>query len=284
MIKARVPEEYLTRLNASPTMAEVKDAFHGLSSGKSPGPDGSSIDSIMMLQELVQSYHKMDGVSKTAIKIDLQKAYDMVEWENLWLVMETMGFPRRFMFLVQRSVMTATFSVHINGTLKGCWSFVDMVIVVTPSEKTVKVVMECLLKFGNITGLKLNCSKSKIFFGSMKAEEKEKVAWRTLCLPLEEGGLGFKCYSIWAYKEALLQRDVDPWYWKKLLKSRTDFRLRLTEIGRYGGIQLTRSSRRKICGMISKKGLREFLRQNGYGIIKAFLGKLLSHGCYFWEI
>ncbi|GAA0156288.1 hypothetical protein LIER_13816 [Lithospermum erythrorhizon] len=40
VIKARVPEEYLTRLNASPTMAEVKDAFHGLSYGKSSRPNG----------------------------------------------------------------------------------------------------------------------------------------------------------------------------------------------------------------------------------------------------
>ncbi|GAA0156287.1 hypothetical protein LIER_13815 [Lithospermum erythrorhizon] len=183
----------------------------------------------------------MDGVSKAAIKIDLQKAYDMVEWESLWLVMETMGFPWRFIFLVQRSVMTPRFSININGTLKGCFTssrglregdpissylFLlvlevfngimkeacqggdfqfhhqcdrqhiihlifanDMVIVVTPTEKTVKVVMECLFKFGNITCLKLNFSKRRVFFGSMKAEEKEKICrW----LSMEEGSLPMK--------------------------------------------------------------------------------------------
>ncbi|GAA0172178.1 hypothetical protein LIER_26054 [Lithospermum erythrorhizon] len=36
-------------------------------------------DSVLMLQALVQGYHKEDGVPRAAIKIDLQKAYAMVE-------------------------------------------------------------------------------------------------------------------------------------------------------------------------------------------------------------
>ncbi|GAA0174010.1 reverse transcriptase [Lithospermum erythrorhizon] len=45
-----------------------------------------------------------------------------------------------------------------------------------------------------------------------------KVAWHVLCLPLKEGGLGFKCMRVWS--EAYKKRDHDPWYWKTLLKIR----------------------------------------------------------------
>ncbi|GAA0159100.1 hypothetical protein LIER_15965 [Lithospermum erythrorhizon] len=76
-------------------------------------------NSIMMLQELVQGYHVKDGVSKAAIKVDLTKAYDMVEWDSLWAVMEAMRFPQRFIGLLRACVGNVGFSININGTLKG---------------------------------------------------------------------------------------------------------------------------------------------------------------------
>ncbi|GAA0158371.1 hypothetical protein LIER_15419 [Lithospermum erythrorhizon] len=314
-----------------------------------------------------------------AIKVDLQKAYHMVEWESLWVVMETMNFPRRFVFLLQQCVQSARFSMNINGALKGWFgstrglrqgdpissylflivlevfnslmrgacqdasfrfhhlcqdqqithmSFADdMVIVVSPTQQSIQIVQQCLDVFGDITGLKLNCAKSKVYFGSVNVGGREricrllnmeegslpvkylgiplssghltckdyrgltdricskinswqarhlsfggraqlmirgflwagkgkglyhaKVTWKTLCLPLKEGGLGFKCMftwsqvclgkllwniaslkqtfwvqwvhsvrlkgvSVWAYKK----RDRDPWYWNKILKVR----------------------------------------------------------------
>ncbi|GAA0161171.1 hypothetical protein LIER_17547 [Lithospermum erythrorhizon] len=43
-ISARVPEEYCAQLVAVPTLAEVRKAFHELARGKSPGPDGISVE------------------------------------------------------------------------------------------------------------------------------------------------------------------------------------------------------------------------------------------------
>ncbi|GAA0161043.1 hypothetical protein LIER_17453 [Lithospermum erythrorhizon] len=40
-------------------------------------------DSIHMLRELVQGYHKEDGNPRTTLKIDLKKAYDTIEWGAL---------------------------------------------------------------------------------------------------------------------------------------------------------------------------------------------------------
>ncbi|GAA0154149.1 hypothetical protein LIER_37811 [Lithospermum erythrorhizon] len=76
-------------------------------------------DNVMMMQELVSGYNKNKGKPRTALKIDLMKAYDMVSWECLWEVMRSMEFPARFVFLVERCVTTARFSVCFNGTLHG---------------------------------------------------------------------------------------------------------------------------------------------------------------------
>ncbi|GAA0165614.1 hypothetical protein LIER_20970 [Lithospermum erythrorhizon] len=61
-------------------------------------------DNIHMLQELVQGYHKKVGNFRAALKIDLKKAYDTIEWGALWYVMEAMKFPTRFIYLVQQCV------------------------------------------------------------------------------------------------------------------------------------------------------------------------------------
>ncbi|GAA0162266.1 hypothetical protein LIER_18394 [Lithospermum erythrorhizon] len=82
-------------------------------------PGRSFSDSVLLLQELVQGYPKEDGVPKAAIKVDLQKAYDIVEWDILWTGMLAMVFPQRFVFLLQCCITKANFSINLNGTMKG---------------------------------------------------------------------------------------------------------------------------------------------------------------------
>ncbi|GAA0163137.1 hypothetical protein LIER_43633 [Lithospermum erythrorhizon] len=44
---------------------------------------------IACCNNLYKWYHKPDGgVPKAAVKVDLQKAYDTIEWSTLWVVME----------------------------------------------------------------------------------------------------------------------------------------------------------------------------------------------------
>ncbi|KAK0583831.1 hypothetical protein LWI29_003604 [Acer saccharum] len=37
-------------------------------------------DNILLVQELMRNYHKDDGMPKLALKVDLMKAFDMVDW------------------------------------------------------------------------------------------------------------------------------------------------------------------------------------------------------------
>jgi hypothetical protein len=50
-----------------------------------------------------------------AIKLDMAKAYDRVEWPYLVCIMRALGFPEGWIALVMKCVKIVTFSVRVNG-------------------------------------------------------------------------------------------------------------------------------------------------------------------------
>ncbi|XP_065629141.1 secreted RxLR effector protein 78-like [Quercus suber] len=54
-----------------------------------------------------------------ALKLDISKAYDRVEWTFLEKIMEKLGFPTRWIERVMSCVTTTSFSVLVNGKPHG---------------------------------------------------------------------------------------------------------------------------------------------------------------------
>ncbi|XP_042979926.1 uncharacterized protein LOC122310106 [Carya illinoinensis] len=75
------------------------------------------IDNIMVAYELLHSMksRKKGRVGSMAIKLDMSKAYDRVEWVLLEAVMTKLGFRERWVKLIMSCVRTVSFSVLING-------------------------------------------------------------------------------------------------------------------------------------------------------------------------
>ena len=62
---------------------------------------------------------RVGGNSQMAVKLDMSKAYDRVEWDYLRAIMLKLGFHVRWVDLVMVCVTTASYSVMVNGEAKG---------------------------------------------------------------------------------------------------------------------------------------------------------------------
>ena len=60
--------------------------------------------------------HKKEGKDCfMAVKLDISKAYDRMEWGFIKKVMEQLGFHERWINLIMHCITTVTYSVLING-------------------------------------------------------------------------------------------------------------------------------------------------------------------------
>ncbi|GKD46609.1 hypothetical protein Tco_1271254, partial [Tanacetum coccineum] len=76
-------------------------------------------DNILLTQEIMHNYHLDRGPPRCAFKVDIQKAYDTVDWDFLREVMIGFGFHHRMITWIMECVSSTSFSISINGSLHG---------------------------------------------------------------------------------------------------------------------------------------------------------------------
>ena len=78
-------------------------------------------DNILVAVETLHHMHKTkvgrDGAM--ALKLDMSKAYDRVEWDYLRCLMEKMGFHQRWVSLMMECISSVSYSLLINGEPRG---------------------------------------------------------------------------------------------------------------------------------------------------------------------
>ncbi|KAJ9566332.1 LOW QUALITY PROTEIN: hypothetical protein OSB04_002298 [Centaurea solstitialis] len=82
-------------------------------------PGRRIIDNILMAHELVVGYHLNMGPPRCAFKIDLRKAYDMVDWDFLLNILIGCGFHPVLIGWIKEMISTPSYSVVVNGVSKG---------------------------------------------------------------------------------------------------------------------------------------------------------------------
>lgn len=77
------------------------------------------MENVLLATELVKDYHKDSISPRCAMKIDIAKAFDSVQWEFLLNTLQALNLPQRFIHWIRLCITTASFSVQVNGELAG---------------------------------------------------------------------------------------------------------------------------------------------------------------------
>ncbi|KAL0298100.1 UNVERIFIED_CONTAM: putative ribonuclease H protein [Sesamum calycinum] len=220
-------------------------------------PGRSIGDNILLAQEMFTGYNRQGLPKRCALKVDLRKAYDTVEWDFLIAALQLFGFPDIFIGWIEECVTTPMFSVCINGNphggcglgqvfRRGLDEFAKLSGLHANPQKSQLIISGQHRKNGS-TLLRL-CSSRRVTSpsgrlqliksvlmslnvywamafilpkGVIREVEKRmrnflwkgnstvgypKVAWSSVCRPIEEGGLGIR--DILALNKALMCRHL----------------------------------------------------------------------------
>ncbi|PKU61732.1 putative mitochondrial protein [Dendrobium catenatum] len=80
---------------------------------------GRSISDHCLLGQEIMNMFKVSKSAKgwLALKVDMEQAYDKMNWRTLDVVLTKMGFPQRFRSWVMSCVTAPRFAILVNGTL-----------------------------------------------------------------------------------------------------------------------------------------------------------------------
>ncbi|PWA82932.1 reverse transcriptase domain, Reverse transcriptase zinc-binding domain protein [Artemisia annua] len=82
-------------------------------------PGRQITDNILLTQELLRGYNWKNGAQRVALKIDIQKAYDTVNWNFLEKTLGYFEFPQMMINWIMTCVRSAGFTICINGNRHG---------------------------------------------------------------------------------------------------------------------------------------------------------------------
>ncbi|XP_010480531.1 PREDICTED: uncharacterized protein LOC104759285 [Camelina sativa] len=228
-------------------------------------------DNILIAHEIVHALRTNGKFNEEfiAVKTDMSKAYDRVEWDFLETLFTRMGFDAKWIQWVMTCVRLVSYSVLINGSAHGFivpnrgirqGDPLSPFLFILCAEALIHVLeqkqmqgwltglfiskadqneCEVLLHYGRASGQRINFSKSAITFGS-KATKQRKIMVKTKLGILTEGGTGSylglpECFS--GFKQALLafigdklKKRLHGWYAKSLSMGRREILLKSVAI------------------------------------------------------
>ncbi|GKB02827.1 hypothetical protein Tco_0830916 [Tanacetum coccineum] len=171
-------------------------------------------DNILLTQELIHNYHRNRGPPRCAFKVDIQKAYDNVDWNFLENILKYFGFHNMMIKWIMACVTSASFSISTNGDIHGELLVKYLEVPLISSRilnRDCKVLVE---KVSN----RIGDWKNK----SLSFADIEQLMWGFLWCngELKQGkakDIPVKADMSWGWRKILQIREyVKPFFWSKL--------------------------------------------------------------------
>ncbi|GJX71319.1 non-LTR retroelement reverse transcriptase-like protein [Tanacetum coccineum] len=77
------------------------------------------MENLLLATEIIKDYHKEDITARCAMKVDISKAFDTVQWPFLLNVLKALDMPDRYVYWINLCISSASFSVQVNEELAG---------------------------------------------------------------------------------------------------------------------------------------------------------------------
>uniref|UniRef100_A0A803PYM7 Reverse transcriptase domain-containing protein n=1 Tax=Cannabis sativa TaxID=3483 RepID=A0A803PYM7_CANSA len=105
-------------LDALFTEDKIREALFHLFRDKAPGLDGlNAFFSQEKLDYFWVRFLKKGKLGWAFLKLDMEKAFNRVEWSFVEAILKYVGFPLRFITLVLRCISSVSFELLVNGCL-----------------------------------------------------------------------------------------------------------------------------------------------------------------------
>lgn len=219
----------------------------------------SSTDNIILVREIIHSMNTSKRFkSVILLKLDIEKAFDTVNWNAIIGVLRSMGFPGKFVSWISACISSASFSCLVNGSSHRWFSatrgirqgdplsptlFIlvmqiftalmhrdvavgritpfrcsdfsfshalyadDMMVAIRANKRSCRSIQQLLHQFTSLTGLKMNNSKSSIYFSKWASRSfRNSVSG---LLDFKEGRYPFKYLGTVLYEGRPRVRDFD---------------------------------------------------------------------------
>lgn len=76
-------------------------------------------DNILLAHELVKGYERAGISPRCVVKADIMKAFDSINWNFLMNIMHIIEIPHQFISWIRSCIMSARYSILVNGSLEG---------------------------------------------------------------------------------------------------------------------------------------------------------------------
>ncbi|GJU81521.1 hypothetical protein Tco_1283886 [Tanacetum coccineum] len=153
---------------------------------------------------------KGSGSSRCAFKVDIQKAYDTVDWKFLSNILNLFGFHKKMVKWIMACVSSASFSLCINRDIHGYFNGKrglrqdDLFIFTRGEVHSARLIMEALDEFQKSSGLVPSIPKSTVYLCNVPNYIKNEIL---SIIPFAKDELPVKYLGVPLISSRLLNKD-----------------------------------------------------------------------------